>query len=166
MSADDLIRTNLGLLKWRQRQPVARLMRWGAVAAMVLIGLYTSRPNSPLVIGSVILIVAILMPVSARLLQLLQQFEIRRRVRKTFAQHRTLHQTMDVDWSDTEICFATPNSHTRRPWGHHVAWSFDGRVFAVFATDSLYHPIPAAALTTEQLDDLSTRLREAGVPKQ
>lgn len=166
LTEDDLIRANLGVLRWRQGQPKARLIFWGSAAAMILIALNASRPNSALVVGLVVLIVGILMLVSLKLFQWLQKFEVKRRVRKTFAQHRSLHQMMDVDWTDADICFATRDSHTRRAWGDHVAWSLNEYVLAVFATDNLYHPIPTHALTAEQSQDLVGHLSRAEVPRR
>lgn len=166
LTADDMIRANLGIIKWRQRQPRQRLLRWGGVAAMVVLGLWMSWPASLLFTGSVILAVAIMSPLIAMALNWIQRIEIKRRVRKSFAQHRSIHQPIDVDWNDDELSFATSASHVRRPWGDHVAWSFDGQVFAVFATDNLYHPIPSHALSAEQVADLTSLMSAAGVPRR
>jgi type II secretory pathway component PulM len=166
LTEDDLIRANLGVLRWRQRQPKARLIFWGSAAATLLIALNASRPNTPLSVGLVVLIFGILLTVIFKLFQWFQQFEVKRRVRKTFAQHRSLHHMMDVEWNDADICFAARDSHARRPWEDHVAWSLDEHVVAVFATDNLYHPIPTRALTAEQSQDLVGHLSRAGVPRR
>jgi len=73
-----------------------------------------------------------------------------RRVRRIFAQQKSLHGETHVEWSDAGISFRSAHGHSTLEWSDYVRLVEGRDMILLMQSDALFNFIPKSALTAEQ----------------
>jgi hypothetical protein len=84
-----------------------------------------------------------------------------RQSRTIYAQQKSLHGTMTVEWNDECITFNSVKGQSRFDWDDFTRIDASTDVIVLWQSDVVMNFIPARALTEDQVMDLASRKRGA-----
>jgi hypothetical protein len=73
-----------------------------------------------------------------------------RRVRRIFAQQKSLHGEMRVEWLETSISFQTAHGNSNFEWSDYVRLIEGRDTILLMQSDALFNFIPKSAITPDQ----------------
>jgi hypothetical protein len=91
-------------------------------------------------------------------------WQMRRRVRRSFAELRALHGWIEVSWDRDALMVVAPNHQSRYPWGDFFKWTENGSVMMLYQSQDLFTPLPKRALSNADSDAIRSALAAHGVP--
>jgi hypothetical protein len=83
--------------------------------------------------------------------------------RRTLRQQKTLHQPMQLTWSDDGMLMSNNFGEARMQWTDYRKIRHDRHVILLYESDRLYRMIPTRALSAAQSADLEACMASAGV---
>ncbi|MEQ1954556.1 YcxB family protein [Mesorhizobium sp. CN2-181] len=72
------------------------------------------------------------------------------RVRRIFAQQKSLHDEIHIDWSDEEIAFKSERGYFKFRWNDFVKIAESKEVIILHQSDVMFNFIPKRVLSTDQ----------------
>jgi len=83
-----------------------------------------------------------------------------RRVKRVYRQQRNLQRPYEVSWDDDHYSTRSEQGNARIPWNEFLKWRENKRLFLLYRSDVLFHMVPKAALSNEQVADFSRLIRD------
>ncbi|WP_394408140.1 YcxB family protein [Roseateles sp. BYS78W] len=86
------------------------------------------------------------------------------KVRRLYAQQRSLHQPFSVEIETAGLQFRTENGSGLLPWGNLYRWRESGKVFVLYQSDLLFSLIPKRCFESGAAQDefRTTLARQVG----
>lgn len=98
--------------------------------------------------------------VAVALIQGYYRLRLPRRAREQFAQRKSLHDAVQLSWSEDGIIMEAASGHSRHGWDEFGTWSESAEIFILFFEDRLFTFVPKRVLSTSDIDGLRSRLRQ------
>lgn len=88
------------------------------------------------------------------------------RYRKVFEQSQRLTGFQEITVRDDALATKAQFGQAVIPWNRFAKWSADERLLLIFQTDAQFHLLPKRQFTGEQIGEIVSALRTAGVPEK
>ena len=88
-----------------------------------------------------------------------------RRVKRIYAQQKSLQLNYEVAWDDAAMDVTTSQGTLHYPWTDFVRWNENATTLLVYQSDMMFNFIPKHTLNGDNLDDFRAKLSAAKVPK-
>lgn len=86
-----------------------------------------------------------------------------RRVRRVFAQQKSLHGPAEVEWDDEEIKLSGATGLSRFAWHDFVKWHESSSTILLYQSDAMFNLLPKRAFSPEQIDTIRAAVKANNV---
>ena len=98
-------------------------------------------------------------------LPLLTWIVLPQRVKRIYAQQKSLHLRYEVAWDLLAMDVTTAQGALHYPWADFMRWTESKTTILVYQSDMMFNFIPKSAFKNDDLDDFRSKLIMAKVPK-
>lgn len=145
-----------------RRRPARTAATWGIAALGALMLAVVPAATRPWLGGAVALIVLAEVGQWA-----VDRFWLPRHAARLHAQHRALHESLDVAIEPDGLRVTTPHAESRLPWSHVLRWHEGPEHVVLMQTDALFVVLPKRELADAELAQLVQALyAHVGKPGQ